>query len=198
MYVKKNKYNRTEIQYDEEAGASSKQGTTDGSGLREVTYRPSIHSKSTTCLGGCTERRGSAVSRLLIYNSNTHTLFLSVSITLCLCLAVFDIELRQLKQKKNNVLIRQTNYVSICKRIEWHFRKLINSAELVRILNEFLTKLRISFNPSLDIALLLSHMHMKPFQLDLCHLFSSRFDQENGRNLFEFLLSSKNVVHWTN
>lgn len=53
------------IQYDEEAGASSsKQTTTDGNGLREVTYRPSIHSKSTTCLGGCTDRRGSAVSSL--------------------------------------------------------------------------------------------------------------------------------------
>ncbi|XP_031621152.1 potassium channel subfamily T member 2 isoform X3 [Contarinia nasturtii] len=49
--------------YDEEAGASSKRGTTDSSRLREVTYRPSIHSKSTTCLGGCTEnRRGSAYS----------------------------------------------------------------------------------------------------------------------------------------
>lgn len=60
--VCKNQY----IQYDEEAGASSKQRKTDDTGVREVTYRPSIHSKSTTCLGGCTDRRGSAVSRLLI------------------------------------------------------------------------------------------------------------------------------------
>lgn len=62
MYVK----HSNENQYDEEAGAASKQGTSDAGGLREVTYRPSIHSKSTTCLGGCTDRRGSAVSRLPI------------------------------------------------------------------------------------------------------------------------------------
>lgn len=71
---------RTHIQYEEEAGASSKQGTTDASGLREITYRPSIHSKSTTCLGGCTERRGSAVSKLL----NLNSLWLCVSLFLYL------------------------------------------------------------------------------------------------------------------
>lgn len=60
---------KTNVQYDEEGGRSSSKksssgggGGGGGNGLREVTYRPSIHSKSTTCLGGCTERRGSAVS----------------------------------------------------------------------------------------------------------------------------------------
>ncbi|XP_037044474.1 potassium channel subfamily T member 2 isoform X8 [Bradysia coprophila] len=49
--------------YDEESGqpASGKQASSEG-GLRGVTYRPPGHSKSTTCLGSCTERRGSSYS----------------------------------------------------------------------------------------------------------------------------------------
>lgn len=80
---------RTHIQYEEEAGASSKQGTTDGSGLREITYRPSIHSKSTTCLGGCTERRGSAVSKLLNLNSLWLCLYLPHPATPALFFSAF-------------------------------------------------------------------------------------------------------------
>ncbi|XP_037915505.1 potassium channel subfamily T member 2 isoform X3 [Hermetia illucens] len=47
--------------YDEEAGTPD--STKDSNeGLRGVTYRPPIHHKSTTCLGGCTDRRGSSYS----------------------------------------------------------------------------------------------------------------------------------------
>lgn len=52
-------------QYEEELRKETETATgKDGNdgGLREVTYRPPVHSKSTTCLGGCSERRGSAVS----------------------------------------------------------------------------------------------------------------------------------------
>lgn len=53
-------------QYEEGVQESSKDGNGNnnngGSGLRSVTYRPPAHHKSTTCLGSCSERRGSAVS----------------------------------------------------------------------------------------------------------------------------------------
>lgn len=50
------------IQYEEETGTSTAGKDGNGGGLREVTYRPPVHSKSTTCLGGCSERKGSVVS----------------------------------------------------------------------------------------------------------------------------------------
>lgn len=43
-------------------------GNTTDAGLRSVTYRPPVHSKSTTCLGSCTERRGSSVSLIKLPN----------------------------------------------------------------------------------------------------------------------------------
>lgn len=59
--------NYTKNKYDEETGTSATAKEGNEGGLREVTYRPPVHSKSTTCLGGCTDRRGSAVSNFLIF-----------------------------------------------------------------------------------------------------------------------------------
>ncbi|XP_055379689.1 potassium channel subfamily T member 1 isoform X5 [Condylostylus longicornis] len=55
--------------YDEEAGTpdSTKDSSTDA--LRGVTYRP-VHHKSTTCLGGCSERKGSSSSMFFQYSIN--------------------------------------------------------------------------------------------------------------------------------
>ncbi|XP_055687695.1 potassium channel subfamily T member 2 isoform X27 [Lutzomyia longipalpis] len=54
----------SESHYDEESatpGSSTTKGTAEA-GLRGVTYRPPPLHKSTSCLGGCSDRRGSAYS----------------------------------------------------------------------------------------------------------------------------------------
>lgn len=56
------------MQNDEDTGTtdSSKDST---EALRGVTYRPQMQQKSTTCLGGCSDRKGSVVSNIKNWTS---------------------------------------------------------------------------------------------------------------------------------
>lgn len=67
----------TRVQYEEEvvgpatataAAGGTVKGTAEA-GLKGVTYRPPTMHKSTSCLGGCTDRRGSAVSSTFNYQN---------------------------------------------------------------------------------------------------------------------------------
>lgn len=57
--------NTLKTQYDVECTASGKAKGGAESTLKPVTYRPQQIRKSTSCLGGCGDRRGSAVSSFL-------------------------------------------------------------------------------------------------------------------------------------